>query len=73
MRASGGREAFAENFARCGEVGAAVALVRAVRQAVASGTQLRLVVPCPAVRRALTRNGLDRLVGLPVPGGGHRR
>ena len=44
--------------------------MRAYRRAVASGTQLRLVVPAPVVRGALTLNGLDRLVPvyLSVPG-----
>jgi anti-anti-sigma factor len=47
--------------ASCDEAGAE-ALVRAHRLAVASGPQLRLVVPAPVVRRALTLNGLDRPV-----------
>ena len=47
--------------ASCDEAGVQ-ALVRAYRRAVASGTQLRLVAPAPAVRRALTLNGLDRPV-----------
>jgi anti-anti-sigma factor len=38
------------------------ALVRAYQRAAASGTQLRLVVTAPVVRRVLGINGLDRLV-----------
>ncbi len=38
------------------------ALVRAYQRAAASGTQLRLVVTAPVVRRVLSINGLDRLV-----------
>ena len=38
------------------------AVVRAYQRALASGTQLRLVVTAPAVRRVLTLNGLDRLI-----------
>jgi anti-sigma B factor antagonist len=38
------------------------AVVRAYQRAVASGTQLRLVVTAPAVRRVVTLNGLDRLI-----------
>ncbi len=38
------------------------ALVRAYQRAAASGTQLRLVVIAPVVRRVLGINGLDRLV-----------
>ena len=49
--------------ASCDEVGAE-ALVRAYRRAVAGGTQLRLVVPAPVVRRALTLKGLDGLVSV---------
>jgi len=37
-------------------------VIRAYRRAVASGTQLRLVVTAPIVRRVLGINGLDRLV-----------
>jgi anti-sigma B factor antagonist len=35
---------------------------RAYRRAIVSGTQLRLVVTAPIVRRVLAVNGLDRLV-----------
>jgi anti-sigma B factor antagonist len=49
--------------ASCDEAGAE-ALVRAYRRAVAGGTQLRLVVPAPVVRRVLALNGLDRLVSV---------
>ena len=38
------------------------AVTRAYQRAVASGTQLRLVVTAPIVRRVLAINGLDRLV-----------
>ena len=38
------------------------AVARAYQRAAASGTQLRLVVPAPAVRRVLGINGLDRLI-----------
>jgi anti-anti-sigma regulatory factor len=38
---------------------AADALARVCRRAVASGTQLRLVAPAPAVRRVIARSGLD--------------
>lgn len=38
------------------------AMVRAHQRAVASGTQLRLVVAAPSVRRVLTLSGLDRLI-----------
>jgi anti-anti-sigma factor len=47
--------------ASCDDTGAE-ALVRACRRPVASGTQLRLVMPAPVIRRALTLNGLGRLV-----------
>jgi STAS domain len=40
------------------------ALARAHRRAVANGTELRLVVTAYVVRRALTLNGLDRLVAI---------
>lgn len=40
------------------------ALARAYRRAVANGTQLRLVVTAPAVRRLLALNGLDRLTAV---------
>jgi anti-anti-sigma factor len=40
------------------------ALARAYRRAVANGTQLRLVVTAPAVRRVLALNGLDRLAAV---------
>jgi anti-sigma B factor antagonist len=49
--------------ASCDDAGAE-ALVRAYQRAVASGTQLRLVVPAPVVRRVLSLNGLDRLVSV---------
>ena len=38
------------------------AVARAYQRAAAAGTQLRLVVPAPIVRRVLSINGLDRLV-----------
>jgi anti-anti-sigma factor len=38
------------------------AFVRAYQRAAASGTQLRIVVTAPVVRRVLSINGLDRLV-----------
>ena len=38
------------------------AVMRAYQRALASGTQLRLVVTAPIVRRVLATNGLDRLV-----------
>jgi len=38
------------------------AVMRAYQRALASGTQLRLVVTAPIVRRVLEINGLDRLV-----------
>jgi len=40
------------------------ALARAHHQAAVSGTELRLVVTTPAVRRTLSRNGLDRMVSI---------
>jgi len=40
------------------------ALARAYRRAAANGTQLRLVVTAPAVRRVLALNGLDRLTAV---------
>jgi anti-anti-sigma factor len=40
------------------------AVVRAYQRAVASGTELRLVVTAPIVRRVLSLNGLDRLVSI---------
>jgi anti-anti-sigma factor len=49
--------------ASCDYAGAE-ALVRAYRRAVATGTQLRLVVPAEVVRRVLSGNGLDRLVSV---------
>ena len=49
--------------ASCDYAGAE-ALVRAYRRAVASGTQLRLVVPAEIVRRVLSLNGFDRLVSV---------
>ena len=38
------------------------AVMRAYQRALASGTQLRLVVTAPIVRRVLCINGLDRLI-----------
>jgi anti-anti-sigma factor len=38
------------------------AVARAYQRAAAAGTQLRLVVPAPVVRRVLNINGLDRLI-----------
>jgi anti-anti-sigma factor len=38
------------------------AVARAYQRAAAAGTQLRLVVPAPIVRRVLSINGLDRLI-----------
>jgi anti-anti-sigma factor len=38
------------------------AVARAYQRAAAAGTQLRLVVPTPIVRRVLSINGLDRLI-----------
>jgi anti-sigma B factor antagonist len=49
--------------ASCDYAGAE-ALVRAYQRAVASGTQLRLVVPAEMVRRVLRLYGLDRLVSV---------
>jgi anti-sigma B factor antagonist len=40
------------------------AVVRAYQRAVVSGTQLRLVVTAPIVRRVLGVNGLDRLISI---------
>jgi PAS domain S-box-containing protein len=40
------------------------AIARAYQRAAASGTQLRLVVTAPMVRRALSIEGLDRLVAI---------
>jgi anti-anti-sigma factor len=40
------------------------AVVRAYQRATVSGTQLRLVVTAPIVRRVLSLNGLDRLVSI---------
>jgi anti-sigma B factor antagonist len=40
------------------------AVVRAYQRALVSGTQLRLVVTAPAVRRVLSVNGLDRLISI---------
>ncbi len=45
----------------CDHMGAD-AVARAYQRAAAAGTQLRLVVTAPAVRRVLTLNGLDRLI-----------
>jgi anti-anti-sigma factor len=47
--------------ASCGRNGAA-AVARALKRATASGTQLRLAVSAEAVWRALSLNGLDRLI-----------
>jgi len=44
--------------------GGADALVRAYHRASVNGTQLRIVVASPLVRRILTANGLDRLVSI---------
>jgi anti-anti-sigma regulatory factor len=38
------------------------AVVRACQRAVASGTQLRLMITNPSVRRVLILSGLDRLI-----------
>jgi anti-sigma B factor antagonist len=40
------------------------AMVRAYQRALVSGTQLRLVVTTPVVRRVLNVNGLDRLISI---------
>ena len=40
------------------------AIARACQRAAANGTQLRLVVPAPSVRRVLRIEGLDRLVSI---------
>ena len=40
------------------------AIARACQRAAVSGTQLRLVVPAPVVRRVLIIEGLDRLVSV---------
>jgi anti-anti-sigma factor len=47
--------------ASCDHAGAD-AVARAYQRASANGTQLRLVVPAPIVRRVLSINGLDRLI-----------
>lgn len=47
--------------ASCDQSGAE-AVARAYQRAVASGTQLRLAVTTPIVRRVLSMNGLDRLI-----------
>jgi len=39
------------------------AVLRAYKRASAAGTELRLVMPAPAVRRVFTVTGLDRLIG----------
>ena len=44
--------------------GGADALVRAYQRGAVSGTQLRLVVTAPVVRRILEVNGLDRLISI---------
>jgi anti-anti-sigma factor len=46
------------------DYGGADALVRAYQRAAVSGTQLRLVVTAPVVRRILEVNGLDRLISI---------
>ena len=52
----------------CDHAGAG-AVVRAFQRAVVSGTELRLVVTAPAVSRALSLSGVDRLVPIyPSPG-----
>ena len=57
----------------CDQAGAD-AVVRAYHRAAVSGTELRLVVTAPIVRRVLSLTGLDRLVSIsPVAGGGHPR
>lgn len=40
------------------------AIVRTYQRALVSGTQLRLVVTAPIVRRVLTLKGLDRLISI---------
>lgn len=45
----------------CDHAGAE-AMVRAYQRALVSGTQMRLVVTAPIVRRVLGVNGLDRLI-----------
>src|SRR5579859_7814731 len=40
------------------------AIARACQRAAANGTQLRLVVAAPVIRRVLTIEGLDRLVSI---------
>jgi anti-anti-sigma factor len=47
--------------ASCDQSGAE-AVARAYQRAVASGTQVRVVVTTPIVRRVLSINGLDRLI-----------
>ena len=49
--------------ASCDHSGAE-AMARAYQRAVNSGTDLRLVVPSPGVRRMLSINGVDRLVSV---------
>lgn len=49
--------------ASCDHAGAD-AVVRAYQRAVASGTQLRLVVTAEIVRRVLSINGIDRLISI---------
>ena len=49
--------------ASCDHAGAD-AVVRAYQRAAANGTQLRLVVTAPVVRRVLTVSGLDRLISI---------
>ena len=44
--------------------GGADALARAYQRAAVTGTQLRLVVTAPVVRRVLAVNGLDRLISI---------
>jgi len=47
----------------CDQAGEA-ALARAQQRAAAAGAQLRLVVTAEAVKRVLTRSGLDRLIAI---------
>ena len=46
------------------DLAGADAVVRAYQRAAANGTQLRLVVTAPVVRRVLTVSGLDRLISI---------
>ncbi len=47
----------------CDDAGAR-ALARVCQRAAARGTEVRLVIPAPAVRRVAARNGLDRLASV---------